>query len=54
MEKYTVLMSLYKKERPENLILAIESMIQQTIKPSEFLIIADGDLTEELDLVLNH
>lgn len=30
MQKYSVLMSLYKKENPEYLDLAIESMINQT------------------------
>lgn len=48
MEKYSVLMSLYKKEKPEYLKPAIESMINQTIKPDEIVIVEDGELTEEL------
>lgn len=48
MEKYSVLMSLYKKEKSEYLRLAIESMINQTIKPDEIVIVEDGPLTDEL------
>lgn len=48
MEKYSVLMSLYKKEKPEYLALAIESMLNQTVKPDEIVIVEDGPLTEEL------
>lgn len=53
MEKYSVLMSLYKKENPEYLSLAIESMINQTVTPDEIVIVRDGPLTDALDSVLN-
>lgn len=52
MEKYSVLMSLYKKEKPEYLRLAIDSMINQTIMPDEIVIVEDGPLTEDLYSVL--
>lgn len=52
MEKYSVLMSLYHKEKPEYLKLAIQSMIDQTYKPDEIVIVKDGKLTEELENVL--
>lgn len=52
MEKYSVLMSLYKNEKPEYLQLAIESMLNQTITPDEITIVKDGVLTPELDAVL--
>lgn len=48
MEKYSVLMSLYIKEKPEYLRLAIDSMLNQTVKPDEIVIVEDGPLTEEL------
>ncbi len=48
MESYSVLMSLYKKEKPEYLRLAIDSMLHQTVKPDEIVIVEDGPLTEEL------
>lgn len=53
MEKYSVLMSVYYKENPEYLTKAIESMLNQTIKPNEFIIVKDGPLTKELDKVIN-
>lgn len=53
MEKYSVLMSLYKKEKPEYLKLAIESMLGQTVMPDEIVIVKDGPLTCELDEVVD-
>ena len=50
--KYSVLMSVYFKENPDWLKLSIQSMLNQTIKPSEIVIIKDGVLTKELDIVL--
>lgn len=53
MEKYSVLMSLYIKERPEYLRQSIESMLKQTVIPNEIVIVKDGPLTYELEEVLN-
>lgn len=52
MEKYSVLMSLYKKEHPEYLRLALDSMLNQTIKPDEIVLVEDGPLTDELYAVV--
>lgn len=52
--KYTVLMSVYYKEKPEYLSLSIESMLNQTVKPDEFIIVKDAPLTTELDEVINN
>ena len=52
MEKYSVLMSLYAKEKPEYLRLAFDSMINQTVSPDEIVIVEDGPLTKELDIVI--
>ncbi len=52
MEKYSVLMSLYKKEHPEYFRLALDSMINQTVKPDEIVLVEDGPLTDELYAVL--
>lgn len=52
MEKYSVLMSLYKKEHPEYLVEALDSIINQTIKPDEIVLVEDGPLTPELYAVL--
>lgn len=53
MEPYSVLMSLYKKEHPEYLRLALDSMINQTVKPDEIVLVEDGPLTPELYAVLD-
>lgn len=52
-KKYSVLMSLYKKEKPEYLELALDSMLNQTISPDEIVLVEDGPLTDELYEVLN-
>ena len=52
MDKYSVLMSLYKKEHPEYLRQAIESMINQTVKPDEIVLVEDGPLTDDLYKVI--
>lgn len=53
MEKYSVLMSLYKKEHPDFLRLALDSMINQTVKPDEIVLVEDGPLTDELYAVVD-
>jgi glycosyltransferase involved in cell wall biosynthesis len=51
--KYSVLMSVYYKERPEYLRDSILSMLQQSVLPDEIVLIKDGPLTSDLDSVLN-
>lgn len=51
--KYSVLMSLYIKEKPEFLKLAIDSMLSQTVKPDEIVIVEDGPLTQQLYDILD-
>ncbi len=50
---YSVLMSVYHKEQPTHLRVAVESMLNQTVPPSDFVIVCDGPLTEELDRVID-
>ena len=52
-EKYSVLMSVYYKEKPQYLKLAIQSMLDQTVEPDEFIIVKDGPLTDKLDAIIN-
>lgn len=52
MEKYSVLMSLYKNEKPLYLRSAIESMLNQNAKPDEIVLVEDGPLTDELSAVV--
>lgn len=50
---YSVLMSIYKNENPAYLIQALDSMLNQTVSPSEIVIVKDGPLTLELENVLS-
>ena len=52
MEKYSVLMSLYKNEHPAYLRLALDSMLNQTVAPDEIVLVEDGPLTDELYAVV--
>lgn len=52
MQNYSVLMSVYYKEKVEYLELAIESMLNQTVPPEQFVIVEDGKLTEELEQII--
>ena len=49
---YSVLMSVYSKENPAWLKLAIESIQDQTLPTSDFVLVCDGPLTPELDGVI--
>ena len=51
--KFSVLMSIYKKENPQYLKESLESILQQTVLPDEIVIVEDGPLTEPLYSVLN-
>lgn len=50
---YSVLMSVYDKEKPDYLKQAIESMFCQTVKPEQFVIVLDGKLNDELQNVID-
>ncbi len=53
MEKFSVLMSVYYKEKSEFLDLALKSiLVEQTIIPNEIILVEDGPLTEKLDKVI--
>lgn len=52
--RYTVLMSVYIKEKAEYLKLSIQSMLDQTVPPDEFILVKDGPLTTELDAVVDY
>lgn len=52
-KKYSVLMSVYNKELPENLSVSIASVMNQTVPPDEFVIVCDGLLGDELNQVID-
>lgn len=49
---YSVLMSVYHKEKPEYLKQAIESIQAQTLSTNDFVLVCDGPLNEPLDSVI--
>lgn len=51
--EFSVLMSVYDKENPEWFRSAIESIFKQTLLPNEIVLIRDGQLTEELNSVID-
>ena len=51
-DKYTVLMSVYKNDRAEWVKEAVDSMLEQTVKPDEILILVDGDISKDLKILL--
>lgn len=52
--KFSVLMSSYYKDNPDELALALKSIWDdQTVKPAEIVIVKDGPLTADLDAVLD-
>ena len=51
--KFSVLMSVYAKERPEFLDAALRSLVEQARKPDEIVVVQDGSLTKELEDVIN-
>lgn len=46
---FSVLISIYKNEKPEYFSLALDSMVKQTLQPQEYVIVKDGLLTKALD-----
>lgn len=51
-QSYSVLLSIYAKENARYLRQALDSMLAQTVPPSEIVMVKDGPLTPELDAVL--
>jgi glycosyltransferase involved in cell wall biosynthesis len=52
MQSYSVLMSVYFKEKPEYLEQAIESIQAQTLQTDDFVLVCDGPLNDALDKVI--
>lgn len=50
---YSILMTIYEKDDPTFLKVAMESMINQTYKCSEFVIVFDGPVSASLKCVIN-
>lgn len=49
---FSVLMSVYGKEQPEYLAVALDSVFDQSLQPDELILVEDGKLTERLYKVI--
>lgn len=49
---YSVLMAVYHKDNPQYFDESIKSILDQTVKTNDFIIVCDGPLTDELNEVL--
>lgn len=47
--RFSVIMSIYKNDRPEDLRVALDSLMNQTRRPDEIVIVGDGPVTKELE-----
>lgn len=54
MIKFSVLLCTYAKDNPEQLAQSINSTLEQTVLPDEWVIVKDGILTKELDEVIDN
>ena len=52
LPKYSVLMSVYSGEQAEFFYKSIKSILEQTVPTDDFVIVCDGELTDELDDVI--
>lgn len=54
MKEFTVVISVYKSDQPSYFNTAIESLLNQTVLPDEIIIVVDGKITDELEVVLSN
>lgn len=53
LSKFSVLMSVYNKEKPENLKNALVSVIEQSCLPSEIVLVIDGPISDALEIEIS-
>lgn len=51
--QFSVSMCVYEKDNPRHFDIAVQSILNQTIPPSEVILVVDGPVPDELDLVIN-
>lgn len=49
---YSVLISVYYKDEPSALSLALNSLVTQTLEPNEIVLVKDGPLSNDLESVI--
>lgn len=51
--KFSVLMSVYKRENPQFLDQSLDSIENQTVIPTEIIMVEDGPISKELDNIIS-
>jgi glycosyltransferase involved in cell wall biosynthesis len=51
--QFSVLIATYEGDDPDDLSRALQSVIDQTVRPDEIVVVADGSLTTDLEAVLD-
>lgn len=52
MPEYSVLMAIYEGEKPAFFEEALQSVLEQTLPPNQFVLVCDGPLNTELERVI--
>lgn len=52
-DKFSVITSVYKNDKVEFVSIALDSIINQTVRPAEILLVIDGPVGRELDLLID-
>ena len=52
--KFSVSICVYSKDNPEHFKCAVESIINQTMKPSEVVLVVDGPVNADLDRIIRN
>jgi len=52
MKEFSVLISVYAREQSDYLRSALHSVFEQTVPPTEVVLVEDGPLTTELEAVI--
>lgn len=53
MRDFSVLLSVYYKEKPDYLRQSLDSVFSQTIRASQVVLVEDGPLTPELNSIVS-
>ncbi len=53
MSDYSFLTSCYIKSKADEFVIAMDSMLNQTLPPEQIVIVCDGAVSEEVDTLIN-
>lgn len=50
--QFSSIISVYKNDNPDHFLSAVKSLLNQTLKPHEVIILIDGSISEDMDRVV--